>query len=159
MGPCWGEGEDAGVGRQWGESWGGGRDPPNVFFFSSLKVSLAAQAAWAGRPTRDAVSSVSGTVGGGLGLGSPAQCRAPGGGTAGRGQREVAVLAPTPPLSRSQGSVAVQSTLVFGHSEDSVTSDSAEKKLRSQLDSNGYIMDLQLADIQSEWGARAPGVL
>lgn len=77
----------------------------------------------------------------------------------GRGQREVAVPAPTPPLSRSQGSVAVQSTLVFGHSEDSVTSDSAEKKLRSQLDSNGYIMDLQLADIQSEWGARAPGVL
>lgn len=53
----------------------------------------------------------------------------------------------------------MQSTLVFGHSDDSITSDSAEKKLRSQLDANGYIMDLQLADIQSERGARAPGVL
>ncbi|XP_068519271.1 mucin-1 [Anas acuta] len=59
-------------------------------------------------------------------------------------------------LRFSQGSVAVQSTLVFGHSEDSVTSDSAEKKLRSQLDSNGYIMDLQLADIQSGVEVTAP---
>ncbi|XP_040395240.1 mucin-1 isoform X1 [Cygnus olor] len=56
----------------------------------------------------------------------------------------------------SQGSVAVQSTLVFGHSNDSITSDSAEKKLRSQLDSNGYIMDLQLADIQSGVEVTAP---
>ncbi|XP_040395241.1 mucin-1 isoform X2 [Cygnus olor] len=59
-------------------------------------------------------------------------------------------------LRFSQGSVAVQSTLVFGHSNDSITSDSAEKKLRSQLDSNGYIMDLQLADIQSGVEVTAP---
>ncbi|NXG73441.1 MUC1 protein, partial [Baryphthengus martii] len=52
-------------------------------------------------------------------------------------------------LRFSQGSVRVQSTLVFGHGNGTVTSDAAEQRLRNSLDSNGFIMDLQVADIQS----------
>uniref|UniRef100_A0A8B9N6Z3 Uncharacterized protein n=1 Tax=Accipiter nisus TaxID=211598 RepID=A0A8B9N6Z3_9AVES len=57
----------------------------------------------------------------------------------------------------SQGSVEVQSTLVFGHGNDTVTSDAAEQQLRNSLDQNGFIMDLQLASIQSEWELQAGG--
>lgn len=65
----------------------------------------------------------------------------------------------TPPLVGSQGSVEVQSTLVFGHGNGTVTSDAVEQQLRNSLDRNGFVMDLQLASIQSEqgWGARAGG--
>ncbi|NXJ84487.1 MUC1 protein, partial [Trogon melanurus] len=61
-------------------------------------------------------------------------------------------------LRFSQGSVEVQSTLVFGHGNDSVSSDAAEQRLRSSLDPNGFIMDLQLTSIQStvEESAAAP---
>ncbi|KAM6365146.1 mucin-1 [Pluvialis apricaria] len=52
-------------------------------------------------------------------------------------------------LRFSQGSVEVQSTLVFGHGNDTVTSDAAEQQLRRSLDQDGFIMDLQLASIQS----------
>ncbi|KAM9623305.1 mucin-1 isoform 4-T4 [Morphnus guianensis] len=61
-------------------------------------------------------------------------------------------------LRFSQGSVEVQSTLVFGHGNDTVTSDAAEQQLRNSLDQNGFIMDLQLASIQSEWELQAGGV-
>ncbi|NXS75003.1 MUC1 protein, partial [Pandion haliaetus] len=52
-------------------------------------------------------------------------------------------------LRFSQGSVEVQSTLVFGHGNDTVTSNAAEQQLRNSLDQNGFIMDLQLASIRS----------
>ncbi|XP_065510091.1 mucin-1 [Caloenas nicobarica] len=52
-------------------------------------------------------------------------------------------------LRFSPGSVRAQSTLVFGHGEDTVTSDSAEQQLRNSLDQNGFIGDLQLVDIQT----------
>ncbi|NWQ86926.1 MUC1 protein, partial [Burhinus bistriatus] len=52
-------------------------------------------------------------------------------------------------LRFSQGSVEVQSTLVFGHGNDTVASAAAEQQLRKSLDQNGFIMDLQLASIQS----------
>ncbi|XP_075593151.1 mucin-1 [Balearica regulorum gibbericeps] len=52
-------------------------------------------------------------------------------------------------LRFSQGSVEVQSTLVFGQGNDTVTSTAAEQQLRNSLDQNGFIMDLQLASIQS----------
>lgn len=60
-----------------------------------------------------------------------------------------------PLLLGSQGSVQVDSTLVFGRGNGSVTSTAAERQLRSSLDPNGFIMDLQLADIQSELWAGA----
>lgn len=63
----------------------------------------------------------------------------------------------TLPFMGSQGSVEVQSTLVFGHGNDTVTSDAAEQQLRNSLDQNGFIMDLQLASIQSEWELQARG--
>lgn len=63
----------------------------------------------------------------------------------------------TPPLAGSQGSVEVQSTLVFGHGNDTVASDAAEQQLRRSLDQDGFIMDLQLASIQSERELRAGG--
>lgn len=53
-------------------------------------------------------------------------------------------------LTGSQGSVEVQSTLVFGHDNGTVTGAAAERQLRNSLDPNGFIMDLQLTDIQSE---------
>ncbi|XP_075580697.1 LOW QUALITY PROTEIN: mucin-1 [Pelecanus crispus] len=49
----------------------------------------------------------------------------------------------------SQGSVAVQSTLVFGHSNDTIASNAAEQQLRSKLNKEGFIMDLHLADIRT----------
>ncbi|NXW85864.1 MUC1 protein, partial [Alopecoenas beccarii] len=52
-------------------------------------------------------------------------------------------------LRFSPGSVRAQSTLVFGHGEDTVTGDTAEQQLRNSLDQNGFIRDLQLVDIQS----------
>ncbi|XP_049662183.1 mucin-1 [Accipiter gentilis] len=59
-------------------------------------------------------------------------------------------------LRFSQGSVEVQSTLVFGHGNDTVTSDAAEQQLRNSLDQNGFIMDLQLASIQSTVDMASP---
>ncbi|KAM9623307.1 mucin-1 isoform 6-T6 [Morphnus guianensis] len=59
-------------------------------------------------------------------------------------------------LRFSQGSVEVQSTLVFGHGNDTVTSDAAEQQLRNSLDQNGFIMDLQLASIQSTVDVASP---
>ncbi|XP_010290229.1 PREDICTED: mucin-1, partial [Phaethon lepturus] len=56
----------------------------------------------------------------------------------------------------SQGSVEVQSTLVFAHGNDTVTSDAAEQQLRNSLDQNGFIMDLQLTNIQSTVEAMSP---
>ncbi|XP_072703038.1 mucin-1 isoform X2 [Ciconia boyciana] len=52
-------------------------------------------------------------------------------------------------LRFSEGSVEVQSTLVFGHGNGTVTSDAAEQQLRNSLDRNNFIMGLQLASIQS----------
>ncbi|XP_074931032.1 mucin-1 [Phalacrocorax aristotelis] len=52
-------------------------------------------------------------------------------------------------LRFSQGSVKVQSILVFGHSNDTITSDAVEQQLKEKLGQNNSIMDLQLADIQS----------
>ncbi|XP_062367195.1 mucin-1 [Cinclus cinclus] len=52
-------------------------------------------------------------------------------------------------LQYSQGSVEVQSTLVFGNGSDAVTPDAAEQRLRKSLDQNGFIMGLQLDSIQS----------
>ncbi|XP_010562461.1 PREDICTED: thrombospondin-3 [Haliaeetus leucocephalus] len=59
-------------------------------------------------------------------------------------------------LRFSQGSVEVQSTLVFGHGNDTVTSDAAEQQLKNSLDQNGFIMDLQLASIQSTVDVASP---
>ncbi|KAM6037792.1 mucin-1 [Theristicus caerulescens] len=59
-------------------------------------------------------------------------------------------------LRFSQGSVEVQSTLVFGHGNDTVTGDAAEQQLRKSLDKNGFIMDLQLASIQSTVEVTSP---
>lgn len=116
---------------------------------SSSNASLAARAVRAGRPTRDAASCVSGERAGSLA--AAARCRAP---------RGAAMLVLTPPLVGSQGSVEVQSTLVFGHGNGTVTSDAVEQQLRNSLDRNGSIMDLRLASIRSEQGvglgARAP---
>lgn len=64
----------------------------------------------------------------------------------------------TPPVPGSPGSVWAQSTLVFGHGEDAVSSDTAEQQLRNSLDQNGFIRDLQLVDIQSERELRDGGV-
>ncbi|XP_068271329.1 mucin-1 [Nyctibius grandis] len=52
-------------------------------------------------------------------------------------------------LRFSQGSVEVQSTLVFGHGDATVASDVAEQRLRDSLDQNGFVMDLQLASIRT----------
>ncbi|XP_065713941.1 mucin-1 isoform X2 [Patagioenas fasciata] len=52
-------------------------------------------------------------------------------------------------LRFSPGSVRTQSTLVFGHGEGTVTSDTVEQQLRNSLDQDGFIGDLQLVDIQS----------
>ncbi|XP_077645524.1 mucin-1 [Lonchura striata] len=52
-------------------------------------------------------------------------------------------------LRYSQGSVEVQSTLVFGNGSDAVTPDAAEQRLRKSLDQNGFIMGLQLDSIQT----------
>ncbi|XP_059688096.1 mucin-1 [Gavia stellata] len=59
-------------------------------------------------------------------------------------------------LHFSQGSVEVQSTLVFGHGNNTVTSNAAEQQLRNSLDQNGFIMDLQLASIQSTVEVTSP---
>ena len=117
---------------------------------SSSNTSLAARAAWAGRSTRDAASSISGERAS-RGRHVPAsRCRAPHGGAA--------IWALMPPLAGSQGSVEVQSILLFGHGNDTIASDAAEQQLRNSLDRNGFIMDLHLASIQSEWELRAGGV-
>ncbi|PKK18510.1 mucin 1, cell surface associated, partial [Columba livia] len=52
-------------------------------------------------------------------------------------------------LRFSPGSVRAQSTLVFGHGEGTVTSDTAEQQLRNSLNQDGFIRDLQLVDIQT----------
>ncbi|XP_074020513.1 mucin-1 [Numenius arquata] len=52
-------------------------------------------------------------------------------------------------LQFSQGSVEVQSVLIFGHGNDTITSTAAEQQLRKSLDHNGFIMDLQLASIRT----------
>ncbi|NXD74503.1 MUC1 protein, partial [Eolophus roseicapillus] len=49
----------------------------------------------------------------------------------------------------SQGSVAVQSTLVFGRGNAVISSTAAEQQLRNSVDQEGFIMDLQLDDIRS----------
>ncbi|KAM6226117.1 mucin-1 [Porphyrio hochstetteri] len=59
-------------------------------------------------------------------------------------------------LQFSQGSVEVQSTLIFGHGNDTITSNTAEQQLRNSLDQNGFIMDLQLESIQSTVWSPAP---
>ncbi|KAM6190256.1 mucin-1 [Sarcoramphus papa] len=59
-------------------------------------------------------------------------------------------------LHFSQGSVEVQSILLFGHGNDTVTSDAAERRLRNSLDQNGFIMDLHLASIQSALEVTSP---
>ncbi|KAM6039251.1 mucin-1 isoform 1-T2 [Chlamydotis macqueenii] len=59
-------------------------------------------------------------------------------------------------LRFSQGSVAVKSTLVFGRGNDTITSDTAEQRLRNSLDQNGFVMDLQLASIQSTAEVTSP---
>lgn len=64
----------------------------------------------------------------------------------------------TPPVPGSPGSVRAQSTLVFGHGEGTVTSDTAEQQLRNSLNQDGFIRDLQLVDIQSERKLRDGGV-
>lgn len=64
----------------------------------------------------------------------------------------------TPPVPGSPGSVRTQSTLVFGHGEGTVTSDTAEQQLRNSLNQDGFIRDLQLVDIQSEQELRDGGV-
>ncbi|NXJ70378.1 MUC1 protein, partial [Rostratula benghalensis] len=53
-------------------------------------------------------------------------------------------------LQFSQGSVEVQSVLIFGLGNNTITNAMAEQQLRKNLDDNGFIMDLQLASIQSE---------
>ncbi|NXF42137.1 MUC1 protein, partial [Nyctibius bracteatus] len=59
-------------------------------------------------------------------------------------------------LQFSQGSVEVQSTLVFGHGDATVASDVAEQRLRDSLDQNGFVMDLQLASIRSTAEVMSP---
>lgn len=59
-------------------------------------------------------------------------------------------------LQYSQGSVEVQSTLVFGNGSDAVTPDAAEQRLRKSLDQNGFIMGLQLDSIQSSTEVMSP---
>ncbi|XP_054035111.1 mucin-1 [Dryobates pubescens] len=59
-------------------------------------------------------------------------------------------------LQFSQGSVLVQSTLVFGHGNGTASGSAAEQQLRSSLDPNGFVMDLQLADIQSAVEVTSP---
>ncbi|XP_053857105.1 mucin-1 [Vidua macroura] len=59
-------------------------------------------------------------------------------------------------LRFSQGSVEVQSTLVFGKGSDAVTPDAAEQRLRKSLDQNGFIMGLQLDSIQSSAAVMSP---
>ncbi|XP_066193873.1 mucin-1 [Sylvia atricapilla] len=59
-------------------------------------------------------------------------------------------------LQYSQGSVEVHSTLVFGNGSDAVTPDAAEQRLRKSLDQNGYIMGLQLDNIQSSTAVMSP---
>ncbi|NXH38472.1 MUC1 protein, partial [Dicaeum eximium] len=59
-------------------------------------------------------------------------------------------------LRYSQGSVEVQSTLVFGNGSDAVTPDAAEQRLRKSLDQNGFIMGLQLDSIQSSVVVMSP---
>ncbi|XP_014816770.1 PREDICTED: mucin-1 isoform X2 [Calidris pugnax] len=59
-------------------------------------------------------------------------------------------------LQFSQGSVEVQSVLVFGHGNDTVTSAVAEQQLRKSLDHNGFIMDLQLTSIRSTEEVTSP---
>ncbi|NWS22489.1 MUC1 protein, partial [Pachyramphus minor] len=59
-------------------------------------------------------------------------------------------------LQYSQGSVEVQSTLVFGNGSNTVTPDAAEQRLRKSLDRNGFIMGLQLDSIQSSTEVMAP---
>ncbi|XP_029814017.1 thrombospondin-3 [Manacus vitellinus] len=59
-------------------------------------------------------------------------------------------------LRYSQGSVEVQSTLVFGNGSDTVTPNAAEQRLRKSLDQNGFIMGLQLDSIQSSTEVTSP---
>ncbi|XP_063276433.1 mucin-1 [Prinia subflava] len=59
-------------------------------------------------------------------------------------------------LRYSQGSVEVQSTLVFGNGSDDVTPDAAEQRLRKSLDHNGFVMGLQLDSIQSSTAVMSP---
>ncbi|RMB93894.1 hypothetical protein DUI87_29630 [Hirundo rustica rustica] len=59
-------------------------------------------------------------------------------------------------LRYSQGSVEVQSTLVFGNGSDAVTPDATEQRLRKSLDQNGFIMGLQLDSIQSSTAVMSP---
>ncbi|XP_059727204.1 mucin-1 [Haemorhous mexicanus] len=59
-------------------------------------------------------------------------------------------------LQYSQGSVKVQSTLVFGNGRGAITTDAAEQRLRKSLDQNGFIMGLQLDSIQSSAAVISP---
>ncbi|XP_064494673.1 mucin-1 [Pseudopipra pipra] len=59
-------------------------------------------------------------------------------------------------LRYSQGSVEVQSTLVFGNGSDTVTPNAAEQRLKKSLDQNGFIMGLQLDSIQSSTEVMSP---
>ncbi|XP_074422526.1 mucin-1 [Larus michahellis] len=59
-------------------------------------------------------------------------------------------------LQFSQGSVEVQSTLIFGPGNDTVTSAAAGQQLRRSVDQDGFIMGLQLADIQSTEEVTSP---
>ncbi|XP_062453570.1 mucin-1 [Rhea pennata] len=59
-------------------------------------------------------------------------------------------------LRFSQGSVMVQSNLVFERGNGSTTSNTVEKQLKNSLDSNGFIMDLQLDNIQSAPDTTSP---
>ncbi|XP_074665482.1 mucin-1 [Strix aluco] len=59
-------------------------------------------------------------------------------------------------LRFSHGSVEVQSTLVFGHGNETITSDVIEQQLRDRLDQKGFIMDLQLASIYSAGEVTSP---
>ncbi|XP_019326340.1 PREDICTED: mucin-1 [Aptenodytes forsteri] len=59
-------------------------------------------------------------------------------------------------LHFSQGSVVVQSTLLFGHGSDTITSDTAVQQLKDKLDNNSVIMGLQLDRIQSTVEVMSP---
>ncbi|XP_032841311.2 mucin-1 [Tyto alba] len=62
-------------------------------------------------------------------------------------------------LRFSHGSVAVESILVFGHGNETITGDVVEQQLRNRLDQNGFIMDLQLASIYSTGEVTSPALV
>nr|XP_013810028.1 PREDICTED: mucin-1 [Apteryx mantelli mantelli]XP_013810029.1 PREDICTED: mucin-1 [Apteryx mantelli mantelli] len=59
-------------------------------------------------------------------------------------------------LRFSRGSVVVQSDLVFEHGNGSITSNAAEKQLQNSVGPNGFIMGLQLDNIQSTVDVTSP---